>query len=284
MLWPFFTKENPCPACGRSGDWSCRAGDKVFVCMRTPSDRPCNTRDGGWFHSYATGAIKPPISQARALPVANKRPFNANEEYKRAFDSLQPAGKVESLAQELGVTFNSLCLLGCIWSVKYGAFIFPMYDGENNVIGICRRYETGDKKFLGSLGIFIPDFYFFSDNEIDIKMVFICEGASDCAALLSIGLFAIARPSCTAGNQFVVEFLKRLKIRRAVIIADNDEIKVAGTRPGIEGAKKLQKEIGVSSILWIPPSPIKDVRQFVRQGGTRQMILNDVNGKAWTRK
>ena len=78
----------------------------------------------------------------------------------------------------------------------------------------------------------------------------------------------------------VKEHLKKSKIFKVVIVADNDSIK-NGKRAGIEGAKKLQKDIGLSSVIWMPPSPIKDVREFVRKGGTRQLIESDINSKTW---
>ena len=74
---------------------------------------------------------------------------------------------------------------------------------------------------------------------------------------------------------------------RAAIIADNDELKRYNGgrgRPGIEGAVRLKKELGILSVIWQPPSPCKDVREFKRRGGTKALIDSDINKKVWSRK
>ena len=80
--------------------------------------------------------------------------------------------------------------------------------------------------------------------------------------------------------------LKRLGVNRIVIVADADGIKNYGGRPGQDGARKLKKELGMSSVLYITPPPIKDVRQLLNKVGietARAMINSSVANKVWTR-
>ena len=74
------------------------------------------------------------------------------------------------------------------------------------------------------------------------EKLWICEGGTDAAALLSLNCFAIGRPSCSGGTDEINATIKRLGIKEAVIIADNDEDKTIGGRtynPGADGAMGL---------------------------------------------
>ena len=208
------------------------------------------------------------------MPRREKAPPRIN-----AASMIERWSKDESLiykhAIALGVSVQSLIDLSASYSFEYNAWAFPMRDGNNEIIGIRLRNNKGKKwAVTGSRsGIFIPQI----KGE---RTAYLVEGPTDTAAMLTLGLYAIGRPSCNAGGEMVKEHLKKSKIFKVVIVADNDSIK-NGKRAGIEGAKKLQKDIGLSSVIWMPPSPIKDVREFVRKGGTRQLIESDINSKTW---
>ena len=153
-----------------------------------------------------------------------------------------------------------------------------MKNGAGNIVGIRLRKADGFKwAVTGSRqGIFIPN----SDPQ---KIAYLPEGPTDTAAMLTMGLFAIGRPSCNSGNEYIKEALKRLHISRVVVVADNDEIKAGNRRPGLEGAIKLKRFLGLPSVIWMPPSPIKDVREFLGKGGTKQMIESEIKNKVWSR-
>jgi hypothetical protein len=153
-----------------------------------------------------------------------------------------------------------------------------MRSGTVQVIGIRLRNSQGQKwAMTGSRqGIFM------AENMEQCETVFLPEGPTDTAALHTLGLFAIGRPTCMSGNDQINEAIKHFKIRRAAIVADNDDMKQLGSRegrPGIEGALKLQKELRVPNCIWIPPT--KDAREFLRKGGTREMIEADIKNKVW---
>ena len=64
----------------------------------------------------------------------------------------------------------------------------------------------------------------------------------------------------------------RVKVTEAIIVADNDE-------PGLNGAK------GLSDLLLMPSTIIclscKDIREFIKLGGTKQVLDNLINHSIW---
>jgi hypothetical protein len=170
--------------------------------------------------------------------------------------------------------------LGATWHLEKNALAFPMFDSQRNPIGIRLRNEQGFKWAISGSrnGLFIP-------KEINPQLVtFLPEGPTNTAALLSIGIQAIGRPNVSAGNDLLTGAIKYFKIRRVVVVADNDELKKFGNhegRPGIEGAIKLQKELKCPSVIRLPPSPLKDARDFVNRGGTAAQIQSNISGKVW---
>lgn len=143
-----------------------------------------------------------------------------------------------------------------------------MRNGAGEVTGIRLRLDTGKKLAVrGSKeGIFIPE----SPPE---AIAFAPEGPTDAAACLTLGLYAIGRPSCLGGTEHLKTALKRLQVRRAVILADND-------LPGIQGAKRLAGELGVPSCIVVPPA--KDIRLFKILSGTKEMLQSIVKEAAWS--
>lgn len=270
-IWAHATKLNPCPICGK--DDYCTFGDRAMLCQRVESKWPA--LKGGWYHYY--GESRPEyIPQAKAAPKS----IDAKKMLTEWNTNGPMIDCVPFRAGEIGVSTESLKNLGTVYSFKHNALAFPMSDGGGKYIGIRLRNSAGFKWAVpGSRqGIFIPNCLMH-----ETKICYLPEGPTDTAALLTMGLFAIGRPTCNSGNDHIKVALKRLGIYRAVIIADNDELKATGNRPGLDGARKLKKELGLASVIWMPPSPLKDVRQFLNKGGTRQMIESEIKNKIWSK-
>jgi hypothetical protein len=272
MIWPHFTKESPCPAC-KHHDWQCRQGEKMFICMRVESKRPA--KSGGWYHFYDEEHPYIPQRPAnRSIPSV----VDLGAMLARWRMNTSPA-QIESLAGQLGVTVSSLRTLGCCWADKHNAWAFPMHDSNRNVIGIRLRNNDGKKWAVigGKGGLFTPSAEHWQDT------VFLPEGPTDTAALISMGFYAWGRPNCMAGNEIIKEAVKLYHIRKAVIVSDNDELKQVGDkeqRPGLVGAKKLKSEIGIKSVIFIPPT--KDIRDYLKNGATKEMVMTIINKKVWT--
>jgi len=264
MTWVRVTRRQPCPICERP-DWCSVSEDgAVVVCMRVESPKPC--RSGGWFHRL-TEAVKPAPAPARRSRPAPVQDFNA-----LACHYVEQLTDIDMLAKQLSLTVRSLERLQAGWNGK--GYTFPMRDGRERIIGIRVRGRHGKWAVPGSHnGLFWPEgVYSGSDYPL-----MICEGPTDCAALLDMGFDAIGRPSCLGGVDHVIEFLKGRR-REVVVVADHDEAKQRpdGTTwfPGQQGAKRLTAAIRpfVRTVKVIKPPFHKDVRDWCKAGATRAVV------------
>jgi len=255
--WIHVSKSAPCPVC-QHPDWCC-IGMRWVNCMRVESGKPCH--NGGWLHAL----------DARAQPVERRpepeRPtINAAGLmlgfWKGTTDLMR-----RDAALKLGVSAFALHSLGACWAQPHRAWAFPMFNGARECIGIRLRAESGRKwAVTGSRqGIFIPR----SEPQ---ATAFIVEGPTDAAAALTLGLFTLGRPSCSGCIPYTQVAINRLGIKRAVIVADNDT-------PGIRGAKVMADELQVPCCHLLLPS--KDLREFVRLGGTRELIDSLTEQLVW---
>lgn len=114
----------------------------------------------------------------------------------------------------------------------------------------------------------------------------VVEGASDVLAAYDLGLVAIGKPNNTGG---LAELGILLRGKKAVIIGENDRKKNAKgiwVYPGKEGMEitftKLQKfSKQVSKIM--PPTGVKDLRDWVRHGLTKEKLLKYIDANADTK-
>jgi hypothetical protein len=183
-------------------------------------------------------------------------------------------------AMVLGVTLESLWFLGAAFAPEYNAFAFPMSDGDGNVCGIRLRTSAGRKLAVkGSrAGAFFPT---GALNKVESQRVWICEGVTDTAAALSVGFFAMGRPSCVGQEDILLALLGQIAPREAVIVADNDERETPqGTRrPGMAGAAKLSDMLPLRHLILTPPS--KDFRAMCLAGAGRQVIEAMLSNLLW---
>lgn len=152
-----------------------------------------------------------------------------------------------------GTTPDALFRLRVGWDANRQALAFPMVDAAGRTIGLQYRSAAGQKWCArGSrLGLFVPE------RLLPFAALCIAEGASDCAALLSLGFPAIGRASCHTGADMVCELVRRLQPVKAVVVSDGD---TAGQRGGRELAQQLAGF--VHPILWRPPAGYKDLRSY----------------------
>jgi hypothetical protein len=161
------------------------------------------------------------------------------------------------LATGLGVSAAALRRLGTGWNGV--SFTFPMRQPSSKIIGIRTRYPSGFKAAeKGSRqGLFVP-----ADLPGNGVLV-ICEGATDAAAALDLGLAAVGRPSCSCGAATLVVLAKG---REVVIIGDNDP-------PGRRGAESLASALTPycpTVRVVYPPDGVKDLRQWKLAGLTAE--------------
>lgn len=240
------TKQHPCRIC-EHGTW-CLEGKTVALCMRVQSERPKNFTGGeiGWIHPLDGSAPRIPYQAPVPRPIINVS--NMMREWAR---NTVP-GDISRLSKQLGVSPESLDDLQFVMTDRLDTWGVPMRDGLGNYIGIRIRHESGKKWAVpGShAGIFVP-------MVKPKSTMFIVEGPTDCAAAITLGYFAIGRPSCSGGVPYIIKTIERLKIQKVVIVADNDEA-------GIRGAETLKEFLTVPSCVLL--LPCKDLREFISIG------------------
>jgi hypothetical protein len=232
--------------------------DGWIECMRVQSDRPA--KSGGWMHSGPSRSI-PPLPPPRvAAPTINATKLH------RDWQGATPLDSITAFATGLGLSAPSLTALDAAYAQPHTAWAFPMRDGHGNIVGIRLRNEHGKFAVRGSKqGIFIA-------KVPPQPTLFVCEGPTDTAAAVELGLFAVGRPNCCCGGTDIKIFARRQQCRRVVMISDND-------KPGLDGARKVGAEIKLPFAVVVPPA--KDLREFVCLGGTKNMIENTLKGTLW---
>ena len=275
MPWIRVTKENLCVICQKP-DW-CEVSEdgEMAYCMRVESDKP--HRKGGWIHrlkeTSTTGKRYKISSPQPATPPRDFGPL-ALEFWVAMTDS-----RIRSLAEYLGVNVIDLDRMETGYDgVNY---TFPMMDANCETIGIRLRTPEGKKYAVkGSRnGLFIPQGVFDTSEQI----LFICEGESDTAAMLSLGFDVIGRPSCQGGSDHIIEFIKGRR-RKVVIVADRDVPRdnPDGTqlRPGVDGARRLGNDIkSLCSGLRVLIPPAKDIRAWYNDGATAKDVKSLLKNK-----
>jgi phage/plasmid primase-like uncharacterized protein len=169
----------------------------------------------------------------------------------------------------LGLPAAELKRLRVGWSAKLTATTWPMVDSAGNVVGIrTRDMATGEKKSVsgGTAGVFVP-----TGLSAGSDRLFICEGPTDTAALMSIGFDCIGRPSCNGAVAITTKLVKKLHPAEVVIVADEDA-NDAGRR-GAESLALALVTVCKSVRIIFPPSGINDARDWVRGGATADEVL-----------
>jgi len=262
--WIRVRRSKPCPICGKP-DWCSISSDgQVIVCMRAESERPC--KSGGWFHRLSEPVRYKPEIRRKPKPVLVEDFTDLACRYEQQLQN------IDLLAQSLGVSVRSLERLQAGWNGV--GHTFPMRDGRERVIGIRVRGTNGKWAVPGSHnGLFWPEgVYSGSDYSL-----IICEGPTDCAALLDMEFDAIGRPSCSGGVEHIIEFLKGRR-REVVIMADKDPPKKRPDGsvwyPGQEGAAMLAQAIRplVRTLKIVKPPFHKDIRQWRVAGATHDTV------------
>ena len=273
--WQRVSKRRPCPVCGKP-DWCMYVGPQdsptAAMCARTESFKRCG--EGGWLHVLRDdGPMWTPWRRSIRVAVRMmNEPANGKADFAKLAGDFQAAVRPEALdklAVSLGVSVESLRRLGIGWSGKNRAWAFPMSNAAGNMLGIRLRLPNGKKLSVrgGREGLFLPD-------GIDANgLLLVCEGPTDTAALLDLGVNAVGRPSCRGGVKLLVELVRKLKPSGVVIVADGDV-------PGQRGATNLATVLlaySASVRTITPPAPFKDARAWRQGGATAADVQRAIN-------
>lgn len=254
-----------CGGCGKPDFCMVNELGTEFLCMRVQSPKSISMKDGsvGYIHK-ANGA---PV-EYKPEPVRREPPPEYIKElYQILLGETQDEWR-NRLAEELGVSLVSIKAIGAAWSHRKQAWAFPMRDGTGTVVGIRLRGGNGKKwAIFGSRNaLFVPADIYIGQT------TYLVEGPTDTCAGVTIGLKVIGRPSCSAGVPDILEFIKANKIRKLVIISDND-------KPGLDGAEVLAHHLPIDSLTLT--LPVKDLRAFVKHGGTATTLRSLEKSMTW---
>ncbi len=257
---------HPCAVC-KKPDWCGYSEDGVWaVCMRVQSEKA--TANGGWLHRLKDSP--PPPMRVRTLPPPPRPALVDMGKYHAALRARWTPADLEKHAEALDVWEFALDALQPAWDPAHEALAFPMRDGSGSVTGIRLRNAEGKKWAVRGGG---DGLFYAPDLTVKDDLV-ICEGPTDTAAALSLGLDAVGRPSCSSGVAHLVALVKRLRVRSLTIVADHDAPHVrpdGGTySPGLDGARKLIGEVGRMARIVVPPA--KDIRAWFKAGATREQF------------
>jgi hypothetical protein len=239
-----------------------RKDGRVGICQRIANESPWG--NAGWRYEINGDVAVPPANLVKPkLPTQTVADLVA--EWRLA---LSPAQSHE-LARKLRVHPATMGRLDVGWNAEKESYTFPMRNAVGEFCGARFRLESGRKFSLsgGADGLFIPR------GALGGKRLFVTEGPTDCAAMLSCRFDAIGRPNCLTCIDMVAMIVKRFRPELVVIVCDPDTA-------GMMGAGRLYNALsGLASVRAIRPRGYKDARACAACGGRRDAILEAVAGK-----
>lgn len=261
------SRDKPCPICGKS-DWCLVASDgSAAICQRIKEGSRKQCGEAGYLHILSDrhnghNRYKSGARWRHNVTIGHNHESQAQDFGQMAgrYQSRLTDDRLQALAYSLGLSTRSLQRFRVGWDGH--AYTFPMSDDFGQIIGIRRRFPNGSKVSVkgGKNGLFIPT------NLAGVGPLLLCEGPTDAAAALDLGLATIGRPNC---NSLVEMTVRAVRGRgEIVVVADNDAM-------GQMGAGRLASVLAlccpcVRTVS--PPDGVKDLRQWLNAGLTADVL------------
>lgn len=182
---------------------------------------------------------------------------------------------VRRLASRLGLPPDSLQAIGIGW--LSGKCAFPEFDDCRRPVGMVLRDAHGQRRAIrGSLrGLTIPRYRLRPEGPI-----YVAEGATDTAALYSVGVHAIGRPMARVSGAVRLWLTRYLEHHGGgcdiIVVGDRDKPR-NGVAVGARGAKELALYLSHElsrHITWaLPQREYKDVREQICAGQWRRHLV-----------
>jgi hypothetical protein len=228
-----------------------------------------------WLGEYLGGGV----ADARVREVVQSIHLPKAIDYERFemladtwYRSMKPAWRDKAAAM-LGLPSDPLVRLRVGWSEHDSATSWPMKNGAGDVIGIRLRDPKTAKKWSvkdSSAGLIYDSGLLSIERP---ELLWVVEGPSDAAALLSLGLFAVGVPSAGGAIDYLMELARRILPQEIAILADADD---AGKR----GAERIAEAVMIVAPVRIvsPPQGVKDAREWVVSGAVADDLLAALRG------
>lgn len=276
-------KSNLCPICGAANWCTLSADGAIAKCMRESEGSFKSEEDGSGlahFHRLTETPVKPGARFERKVKQSELPPHVPAMEKLATRAQLIGVKRINQLAESLGVKPRSLAALGVGWVTASelqdhdtpcsgaGCYTFPMRNHLEEVCGVRLRKPDGYKYSVkgGHNGFFSP--ITLPDRRARLYVV---EGPTDTAALLSMGLMAVGRPSNTGGSKLIRELCKAHGVVMVTAIVDRDAPGSRAAKNTMRGVRALAAELESVRCLTRmirPPRDIKDVRAWLNAGAT----------------
>ena len=286
--WNRVSRQHPCPICEKTDNCTVSDDGGAVWCGRVSEGAQGENQGGQFLHILREERERdwtPPAVSRRKIPEPIARDFGRLAD--EGFSHPDAAGKRTELAGQLGVEPTSLERLRVGWDTpkrSQSCWTIPERDATGKVIGVATRLDIGQKKFVagGKRGLTYPSDWKNGDGPI-----LLVEGGSDTAALLSLGLSPVGRPSNTGGVELLAALLRDVPDEREVIVVGendrkvHDELKPAARErhksdcewcsacwPGKYGAIRTAEKLNellCRKIGWcLAPDDTKDTREWLR--------------------
>lgn len=265
--WSRVSRHRPCPVCGKPDNCSVSRDGRWCWCGRI-SDGAIQENRGGQFLHRLNGVDSPGYGDDRPyvqVPSASKK-TRPSTDWTSAlrYYAQNAVTAVPELAQRLRVSPASLTALEVGWHPSYRFWSIPERDADGRVIGVMSRYEDGTKKRLSGSKAGLT---FAANWNSGSGPIFLVEGASDVAALTTIGLSVVGRPSNCGGVDLLIDLLLDIPMERQIVVIGERDEKPDGKWPGRAGAISTATKLAEAlerPINWgFPPDSAKDSRAWL---------------------
>lgn len=260
--WIRVSRRHPCPICPKPDNCTVSEDGRAVWCGRV-SEGSVRENNGGqylhWLDGEQAVPMPPPRKQRDAAPVTKDWPKYAR---RLTQHSEQPR---ERLAAQLSLSPESLIQLQVGWNPFDAFWSFPERNGDGEIIGISARYTSGKKKRLAGsrAGLTYAEHWDTGDGSI-----LLVEGGSDTAALITLGLTVVGRPSNNGGVELLIDLLEHVPHDRDIIVIGERDEKEDGKWPGKDGAirtaTRLAEELERPVAWSLPPDDAKDSRAWLQ--------------------
>jgi hypothetical protein len=260
--------------------------EDAVLCARSNGDGAVKKfGEYGWLHVIGTNTM------SAAMPITTERRLTELELHAKFAPLARSVWRNQSesvarLAKQLGVAHWALDQLRVGYGEHKGiwSYFIPELNHSGLIVGLSRRFSDGSKRCVtgSKRGLVYAETW----AEYPGPAV-IVEGASDAAALLTLGLCVIGRPSNVGGAKYLAGLLAKQAERAIVVIGERDRkrhddlpefFKEKHRRqcsgcslcwPGKHGAKstaeRLRKAIG-GVVRWVMcPDGAKDPRAWLNK-------------------
>jgi hypothetical protein len=249
--WNRVSRQKSCPICQKTDNCTVSTDGGAVWCGRVAEGSTRENRGGQFLHIQRDGWLEcdwtPAPAPKRKTSALTVRDFGRLAD--EGFSHPDAARKRSDLAGDLGVEPTSLARLRVGWDQRersQGCWTIPERDAAGNVIGVSTRLTSGKKKqiFGSNRGLTYSDDWQSGDGPI-----LLVEGGSDTAALLSLGLAVVGRPSNNAGIDLLAELLRGVcDERKLIVVGENDRKDHDSLKPAVQ--KRHKTDCECCSVCW----------------------------------